>query len=173
MKFKGGIHPQYNKGTAAAPVEEMPLGGRYVVPLAQHLGAPGKPIVAKGDVVGRGQPLSEPGGFVSVAVHAPTSGKVKAIKELPHPLGLDMTAVEIEPDGEDAWWEGVQPKGDWRGMDPADIRDALREAGLVGMGGATFPTHVKLSPPREKPIDALILNGAECEPYLTLSLIHI
>jgi len=167
MKFKGGIHPQYNKGTAAAPVEEMPLGGRYVVPLAQHLGAPGKPIVAKGDVVGRGQPLSEPGGFVSVAVHAPTSGKVKAIKELPHPLGLDMTAVEIEPDGEDAWWEGVQPKGDWRGMDPADIRDALREAGLVGMGGATFPTHVKLSPPKDKPIDTFILNGAECEPYLT------
>jgi len=167
MKFAGGIHPVYHKGTAHLAVEALPLLPRYVVPLAQHLGAPGKVIVARGDAVGRGQPLSEPEGFVSVAVHAPTSGTVKAVKELPHPVGRPMLAVEIESDGEDAWWEGVAPGGDWRAMEPAGLKDLIRAAGVVGMGGATFPTHVKLSPPADKPVSAFLLNGAECEPYLT------
>jgi len=167
MKFKGGIHPRYQKLTAESPVEAMPLGERYVVPLSQHLGAPGKAIVTRGEEVGRGQALSEPGGFVSAPVHAPTSGKVKAIKAFPHPMGSMQMAVEIEADGEDRWHESVAPRGAWREMEPGAIKKILAEAGLVGMGGATFPTHVKLSPPAEKPIDTFILNAAECEPYLT------
>ena len=167
MKFKGGVHPQYNKATAASPVDALPLSARFVVPVSQHLGAPGKPIVEKGQTVARGEPLTEPGGFVSVPVHAPTSGKIKSIKDFPHPMGLPMKAIEIEADGEDTLYEGIKPVGEWRAMDPAAIRDAIRDAGVCGMGGATFPTHVKLSPPPDKPITAFVLNGAECEPYLT------
>lgn len=167
MRFKGGVHPDYHKETATLAVETLPLAVRYAVPLAQHLGAPGTPIVAKGQRVAKGEPLSTPQGFVSVPVHAPTSGTVKAIKDWPHPLGRNLPAVEIEADGEDRPWEGLTPLGDWRQLAPAALRDALKNAGLVGMGGATFPTHVKLSPPSDKPIDTFILNGAECEPYLT------
>jgi H+/Na+-translocating ferredoxin:NAD+ oxidoreductase subunit C len=167
MKFSGGIHPKYNKATAGLAIETLPMSERYVVPVAQHLGAPGKVLVAKGDEVGKGQPLSEAQGFVSVPVHSPTSGKVTAVKELPHPLGRLMLAVEIEPDGLDTPWDGIAPVGNWRELDPGVMKTAIQAAGVVGMGGATFPTHVKLSPPDDKPIDYLILNGAECEPYLT------
>lgn len=167
MRFKGGVHPDYHKETAGLAVETLPLLPRYAVPLSQHLGAPGTPIVAKGQQVAKGEPLSAPQGFVSVPVHAPTSGTVKAIKDWPHPLGRALPAIEIESDGEDRLWEGLAPLGDWRRQSPAALRDALKAAGLVGMGGATFPTHVKLSPPADKPIDTFILNGAECEPYLT------
>jgi len=167
MKFKGGVHPAYNKVTADLEIVDVPLMERYVVPLAQHLGAPGAAIVAKGDEVKRGQPLSEAQGFVSVPVHAPTSGVVKSVKALPHPLGRPMMSVEITADGEDEWHESVEPRGDWRFMSPDELRGCIRDAGIVGMGGATFPTHVKLSPPADKPVDILVLNGAECEPYLT------
>ncbi|MCP4546453.1 MAG: electron transport complex subunit RsxC [bacterium] len=167
MRFKGGIHPKYNKSTAASSVEKMPLLGRYVVPISQHIGAPGEVIVKKGQEVGRGEPLTKAGGFVSAPVFAPTSGKVKAIKEFPHMMGNMQMAIEIIADGEDTCWEGVKPLGLWREQTPEDLKSAIAAAGLVGMGGATFPTHVKLSPPADKPIDTFILNGAECEPYLT------
>jgi electron transport complex protein RnfC len=166
--FQGGVHPHYQKDfTAALPIEEMLLPERFVVPLSQNLGAPAKCLVEKGQEVLKGQPLGEPGGFVSTPVHAPTSGKVKKIDSYPHPLGREMEAVEIEPDGADRWAEGCGPLRDYESLDAAAIRNAIRDAGLVGMGGATFPTHVKLSPPAEKPIDTFILNGAECEPFLT------
>lgn len=167
MEFKGGIHPDYNKRTAGSPIETMPILSRYIVPISQHLGAPGKVIVEKGQQVGRGEPLSEAVGYVSVPIHAPTSGKVTAIAEFPHPVGRPMAAIEIAADGEDTWFEGVQPRGKWRELDASAIKKILGEAGLVGMGGASFPTHVKLSPPPDKPIWAFILNAAECEPYLT------
>ena len=165
--FRGGVHPAPHKDTAALAVETMPLLGRYVVPLAQHLGAPGEVCVAKGERVERGQPLSRPQGFVSVPVHAPTSGVVKSVKEQPHPHGRALLAVEIEADGEDRPWSGRPTPADWRALSPGALIAALRDAGLVGMGGAAFPTHVKLSPPEDKPIDLVILNGAECEPYLS------
>ncbi len=167
MRFKGGIHPDYHKETAQAAIETMPLVERYIIPLSQHIGAPGEPIVAKGQLVERGEPLSKAGGFVSAPVHAPTSGKVKSIKEFPHPLGRPLPAIELIADGEDKPWDELPAGCDWRDLDPQAIKDRLQSAGLVGMGGATFPTHVKLSPPAEKPIDTFILNGAECEPYLT------
>ncbi|MBT3317658.1 hypothetical protein HN388_06710, partial [bacterium] len=167
MKFRGGIHPQYNKITADLSIEALPLMEKYVVPVAQHLGAPGNLLVAKGDEVFKGQPLTEASGFVSVPVHAPTSGKIKAIKNLPHPIGIPMQAIEIIPDEQDTLWDEIKPVGSWRELDPAIMKSAIQNAGVVGMGGATFPTHVKLSPPEDKPIEYLILNGAECEPYLT------
>ncbi len=166
-KFQGGIHPQYHKETAERAIRALPLLSRYIVPVGQHIGAPGEVIVARGDEVKRGQPLTSPAGFVSVPVHAPTSGTIKKIDLYPHPLGRPQLALELIPDGEDQWWEGITPVGDWRSLTPDTLRGAIRDAGIVGMGGATFPTHVKLSPPQDKPIDLLILNGAECEPYLT------
>jgi Na+-translocating ferredoxin:NAD+ oxidoreductase subunit C len=166
-KFKGGIHPDYNKLTAGLKTVPMPLQERYVVPVSQHIGAPGEIIVERGQEVKRGQPLTKPNGFVSVAVHAPTSGKVKKISDFAHPMGKLQPGIEIIPDGEDAWFEGIEGHGKWRDLEPATLKDIIRDAGLVGLGGASFPTHVKLSPPKEKPIDLLILNGAECEPYLT------
>jgi len=167
MKFKGGIHPQYRKVTADRAIRAMPLLERYIVPVGQHIGAPGEVIVEKGQVVQRGEPLTKPAGFVSVPVHAPTSGTIKKIADYPHPLGRPQLALELVPDGEDTWYDGIAPVGNWRKLNADTLRDGIRNAGIVGMGGATFPTHVKLSPPREKPIDLLILNGAECEPYLT------
>jgi electron transport complex protein RnfC len=167
MKFKGGIHPQYNKLTADQATVTMPLLERYVVPVSQHIGAPGEVIVERGQEVKRGQPLTIPAGFVSVPVHAPTSGTVKKIADFTHPMGKPQPGIEITSDGEDAWSDDIKGHGSWRDLEPAVLKDIIRDAGLVGLGGASFPTHVKLSPPREKPIDLLIVNGAECEPYLT------
>lgn len=167
MKFKGGIHPNYNKLTADSETVFMPIQERYVVPVSQHIGAPGTIIVERGQEVKRGQPLTQPAGFVSVPVHAPTSGKVKKISEFPHPMGKLQSGIEIISDGEDTWFDEIEIHGKWRDLEPAALKDIIRDAGLVGLGGASFPTHVKLSPPKDKPINLLILNGAECEPYLT------
>jgi electron transport complex protein RnfC len=167
QRFPGGVHPEYHKDlTAELALETPPLFERYVVPVAQHIGAPAKVVVERGAQVFKGTVIAEPTGFVSIPMHSPTSGKVKSIKNLPHPWGISMQAVEITADGEDT------PDPSLSGLDPEqatpeELRDHIRQAGIVGMGGAAFPTHVKLSPPREKPIDVLVLNGAECEPYLT------
>jgi Na+-translocating ferredoxin:NAD+ oxidoreductase subunit C len=167
-KFFGGVHPRYNKDLSAAhPIETMPLPGRLVVYFAQNLGAAPKPLVKRGDAVKKGQIIAEPQGFISVPLHSPTSGTVQAIDVFPHPVGADMQAAVIIPDGKDEWADGLNVERDPSRLDGETIKQIVREAGLVGMGGAAFPTHVKLSPPKEKPIDLLIINGAECEPYLT------
>lgn len=165
----GGIHPRYNKGaTASLPVETMPAPARLVVSLTQHLGAPSKPLVKKGDVVSRGQPIAEAGGFVSSWVHAPVSGTVKAVGPMPTASGKTAMAVEIESDGQDrAWEQAGTGLPDWKAAPAKQLVEMVAKAGIVGMGGAGFPTHVKLSPPEGKKIDTLIINGAECEPYLT------
>ena len=167
MKFKGGIHPNYNKLTAECSTVHMPLQDRYIIPVSQHIGAPGEVIVERGQEVKRGQPLTSPNGFVSVPVHAPTSGKVKKIAPFAHPMGKPQLGIEIIPDGEDTWFEEIKSYGKWRDCNASSLKNIIRDAGLVGLGGASFPTHVKLSPPKEKSIDLLVLNGAECEPYLT------
>lgn len=165
--FPGGLHPADNKQWSAhKPIEVCPLPAELVVPLAQHIGAPAIPCVEAGSKVFKGQVIGQAKGFVSVPVHAPTSGEVLAVEPRPHPAGKDLPAIIIKPDGEDTWVEGLG------GSDPdqltvEQLRDKIRDAGIVGMGGATFPAHVKLSPPAEKPIDTLILNGVECEPFLT------
>ena len=143
------------------------LPERVVVPLRQSLGAPATPVVKVGDEVKTGQVIGEAAGFVSVPVHASISGSVTAVGRFPHPLGGEHQAIVIEGDGEDAWHESVQARTDVDSLEPKAVIDIIREAGIVGLGGAAFPTHVKLSPPDSKPIDVAILNGAECEPWLT------
>jgi len=134
--------------------------------MQQHIGAPCEPLVKKGDQVGVGQKIGDADAFVSAPVHSSVSGKVVAIEPYPHPLRRQVLSVVIEADKDDQRFE---PKGpnDWFELSPDQIRQKIREAGLVGLGGAAFPTHVKLSPPKGKPIDTVIINGCECEPYLT------
>jgi len=165
--FPAGIHPPDNKHWSAhLPVEDCSLPQELVVPLSQHIGAPAEVCVEKGDRVGKGQVVGNAKGFVSVPVHASTSGEVIAVEPRLHPTGRALPSVVISADGEDAWSEDLR-EADPDRLSPDEVRDRIRAAGIVGMGGATFPAHVKLSPPGEKPIDTLILNGVECEPYLT------
>jgi electron transport complex protein RnfC len=167
-KFKGGVHPNDSKALSAhKPIKEAPLLDAYKVIMHQNIGAPPELLVKKGDEVKKGAVLAKAGGFVSVPLHAPTSGTVKAIDKCPGPTGLQVPAIEITADGEDEWGCPFEPLPDWTTADPADLKQRVWDAGVVGMGGAGFPAHVKLSPPEDKKINTIILNGAECEPYLT------
>jgi electron transport complex protein RnfC len=168
LTFRGGVHPLEAKdSTEHKPVEKLPLPARVFIPMSQHLGAPSKPIVDKGSEVKTGTVIGEPGGRVSVPTHSSVSGKVSEVVELPHPLaGGKVTTVIIESDGTDTPEESIHERPT-DGLKPQDIIEAIRRAGVVGMGGAAFPTFFKLSPPQDKPIETLIINGCECEPYLT------
>ncbi len=166
--FTGGIHPRGHKELAKdSPIERLPAPPELTIYLAQHIGAPAMAVVEKGDAVKKGQVIGEARGFVSAVVHSPVSGTVKAIEPRPHPLGRKSPAVIIENDGNDEWLEGVNEERDAAAFSPEELRDEIRMAGIVGMGGATFPTHVKLSPMEGKAISDLVINCAECEPYLT------
>lgn len=165
---RGGVHPPENKLTRDVAIEEMPLPKELVVPANQHMGTPANPIVKIGDEVKKGQLIAESVGFISANVHAPTSGKVKKIQSHPHMNGHYSTAVFIETDGQEKWAEGLNTsETDYKKLPGEEVIVKVKNAGVVGMGGAGFPTHVKLSPPKDKKIDTVILNGAECEPYLT------
>ncbi|MBF0133765.1 MAG: electron transport complex subunit RsxC [Magnetococcales bacterium] len=169
-KFHGGVHPTGHKElTERCAIEPMPMPERLIVPLHQHLGAPSVPVVQVGDKVFKGDLLGASGGFVSAAIHAPTSGTIQAIQEHPvgHPSGLTMLCVVIAPDGADQWNPGLKGTADPTTLDPSAIRDRIKGAGIVGLGGATFPSFIKLSPPRDKVVDLLLINAVECEPYLT------
>jgi len=166
--FQGGVHPAGNKElTSHKPTVTAAIPKRVVIPLSQHIGAPTKPLVVIGQEVKKGEKIGESGGFVSAPVHASVSGKVVAIGSFPHSLGMDVPAVVIESDGKEEWAAAIKETPDYLQLSPEELKKMVSDAGIVGMGGATFPTHVKLSPPKEKPIDVIILNGAECEPYLT------
>lgn len=167
-RFAGGIHPMDGKELSnGVPTRTAPLLEKYLVPLHQNIGAPPKLTVAKGDLVKKGQRIAEPGGFVSVPLHAPTSGTVGNLVEVPGVAGNTLQAVEIISDGKDEWGTGLAPLHSWREADRQYLKQRVADAGIIGMGGAAFPAHVKLSPPPEKTIDTLVVNGAECEPYLT------
>jgi electron transport complex protein RnfC len=165
--FKGGVHPFHRKeSTQDKAVERMQAPKLVYIPLQQHIGAPCEPLVKPGDHVKLGQKIGQPKGFVGAPVHASVSGVVKEIKQVPHPAMGQGLAVVIENDGKDELDESIVPK-DIESLSAEELKDLILEAGIVGMGGAAFPTHVKLSPPKDKKIDVVILNGAECEPYLT------
>ncbi|HHT9152976.1 MAG TPA: electron transport complex subunit RsxC, partial [Candidatus Hypogeohydataceae bacterium YC40] len=164
------MHPPFdgkslskNKEITQAPLPEV----AYLY-MSQHIGVPAKPVVAKGDVVKKGQKIGEAPALVSAHIHATVAGKVTDITFKPHPVtGARTQVVVIQREGDDEWAPGLDEPQDVEAMSPDDIRNLIREAGTVGLGGAAFPTHVKLSPPKDKKVDAVILNGAECEPYLT------
>jgi len=163
-----GIHPIHEKRlTSSLTVGDLRLPGKVVIPLSQHIGAPSEPLVRIGDSVKKYQKIGEAKGFISASVHASISGKVIAIGKFPHPSGNQSHSIVIESDGKDEPMEGLTEHPDYLSLDPKELKDIIVNAGIVGMGGATFPTHVKLNPPKEKKIDTVLLNGAECEPYLT------
>jgi len=167
LTFRGGVHaPHRKKDTQNKAVEKMKEPELVSIPLQQHIGVACQPLVKPGDTVKMGQKIGEPRGFVGAPVHASVSGVVKAIREVPHPSMGKGLAVVIENDGKDEPDDSIRP-GDINSMDADRLKELILEAGIVGMGGAAFPTHVKLSPPNDKSIDTVILNGAECEPYLT------
>jgi electron transport complex protein RnfC len=166
--FKGGIHPPYGKeSTAQVPLGFGPMPDTVTIPMSLHIGAPCTPIVKKGDQIFLGQKIGEANGFVSAPIHASVSGKVKAVEERPHPNGNHVMAVVIESDGLDTVDPSIKSYGSVEEMDANAIKKMVVDAGIVGLGGATFPTHVKLAIPPDKKVDCVILNGAECEPYLT------
>lgn len=165
----GGIHPPENKTQSLGePIVDAGIPARLVVPLAQHIGAPAGAIVEPGQRVLKGQKIAEAKGFVSAPVHAPSSGTVIAVQahKVPHPSGMKAPCIIIETDGEDEWiaCEGID---DFTQLERQALLQRIREAGISGMGGAGFPSAVKLSVRDDKPIDTLIINGTECEPYIT------
>lgn len=167
-KIKWGIHPDTHKSsTEGKAIESNALPLKVILPVSQHIGAPGEPMVKKGDTVKKGQLIAAGQAGLSSNVHATISGTVTSVADQPHPVLGKCMAITIESDGLDEWAEGLPLERDWTKLDKAEIIEIIKEAGIVGLGGATFPTYVKLSPPPEFPIDSLIINGAECEPFLT------
>lgn len=167
-RFPGGIHlPGHKAESCTTPIAPMPLLPRYGVPLSQHIGAAAVPIVKVGEKVLRGQMIARREGPISCAVHAPTSGIVSAIESRPvaHPSGLSDPCIVIESDGADTAIP-MQPI-DWQRLSPEAVREALADSGIAGLGGAVFPTHIKLDPAQDGQWPVLILNGAECEPWIT------
>ena len=167
--FHGGIHPAENKHQSVqVPIRQAGLADELVLPLSQHIGAPAQAIVTVGQQVLKGQIIAEPAGFVSVPCHAPTSGEIVAIeeREIAHPSGFAAPCIVLRPDGKEQWTD-LHPNPDYLAMERHELVDIIRNAGIAGMGGAGFPTAVKLSPKPGTRINTLIINGTECEPYIT------
>jgi len=166
--FPHGIHPpELKESTAEKPLEFMPPPERVYIPLHQHFGSPAKSLVKKGDEVGLGQKIGESAALFSANIHSSVSGKVLAIEGYNHPSGKPVLTVTIANDGQDRVNADKQSYPDPFSLKPEDIRRIVKEAGIVGLGGAAFPTSVKLAPPKDKAIDTVIINGCECEPMLT------
>ncbi|WXL24376.1 electron transport complex subunit RsxC [Ectopseudomonas mendocina] len=165
----GGIHPEERKELSnRMPIQPAPQAKRLTLPLNQHIGAPAEPVVAVGERVLKGQQIARANGFVSAALHAPTSGTVSFIgpQPYPHASGMLTSAIVIDADGLDEWTE-LSPCPDYRALEPAELLERIRQAGISGMGGAGFPTAVKLNARPTQKIHTLIINGTECEPYIT------
>lgn len=165
----GGVHPPENKLTAGIPIEYLPVPGNVVIPLSQHIGAPANPVVSKGDKVKTGQLIAEGKGFVSANIHSSVSGKVSKVDTAADSSGLKQTAVYIDVEG-DEWIDTIDRSSELVRdikLSPEEIIKKCCESGIVGMGGAAFPSHIKLNVPTGKKCDVLIINGVECEPYLT------
>jgi len=167
-KFHGGVHPPERKlESTTGPIRQVAMPAHLVLPLRQHIGNLPKLRVGMGEHVLKGQLLAEANGYISAAVHAPTSGTVTSIAEqlIPHPSGLPDVCITLEADGADRWI--ARQPCDYRNMNRAELLERLRQSGIVGLGGAAFPSHVKLRLDARHPVQTLILNGAECEPFIT------
>jgi len=166
--FRHGIHPlEHKEETEHVAVERMPFVQRYTLPLRQHLGAPCKALVKIGDHVLRGQVIAEPGGFVSMTLHSPVTGKVSTIGPRRFPNGEMVQSIEIDADPYATQQFATLPPIDWEELSLDEFIKHVQKAGLVGMGGAAFPTHVKYKLPEGKRCQRFVVNGCECEPYLT------
>lgn len=166
---KGGVHPPDNKKANVSAIEVLPLPKFVCIHLSQHLGAPAEPVVAKGDTVKTGQLIAKSTGFVSANIHSPVSGTVKKIEPAPDSSGYTRQAIFIEVQG-DEWMDTIDQSADLKilpDLTPGEIVARVSQMGVVGLGGATFPSHVKISVPQGKKAEILIINGVECEPYLT------
>jgi electron transport complex protein RnfC len=165
--FTGGIFPPKDTWHAASPaIEDCAPPLRLVLPLLQHFGAPANVLVKRGDRVRKGQMIAEPSGGLSAAVHSPVSGSVLAVTAVPHPSGEQVLGVEIEHDGLDTAVEMSGMERPWKEAAPQEIVQKILSCGIVGMGGEGFPTHVKLAPPADKPVDTCIINATLCEPHV-------
>ncbi|MDZ4158168.1 MAG: hypothetical protein U1B80_00110, partial [Anaerolineaceae bacterium] len=165
--FSGGIHPHDEKEySQELAFERMPPPGRIVLPLSQHLGKAAKALVSKGDPVIAGMLVAEADGFVSASIHSSVCGTVASLGRHAHTCGTPAEAILITP-SEDQSQRELMPQLDPQRVSPAEIRERVHQAGIVGQGGAAFPTVVKLSPPHARRMEVAILNGCECEPYLT------
>ena len=165
----GGVHPQGNKLSAGAPIEDLQVPMQAVFPLSQHIGAPAVPVVKRGDTVKVGTKIADAGGFVSAAIFSSVSGKVRSIEDRPDASGYRKPAIVIDVEG-DEWEPSIDRTSTLVtqcSLSAEEIIRCIKEAGIVGMGGACFPTHVKLSPPPGSKAECVVINGVECEPYLT------
>jgi Na+-translocating ferredoxin:NAD+ oxidoreductase subunit C len=168
VTFRHGVHPPEAKElTAKVPLRRMPFPAEVVLPLRQHAGKPSKLLVRPGDRVERGDKVAEADGYVSVPVHASATGVVTDVRLWPHPDGsmVDAVVIAVERYSPQMGRQRLVPY--WEDLSPQQVIGAVQQAGLVGLGGAAFPTHVKLAPPKDVKIELLLVNGAECEPYLT------
>lgn len=166
--FSHGIHPPENKHfTAHKPIQRLPFAPELILPLSQHFGAPSIPLVRPGQEVVRGEPIAKADGFMSVPLHAPATGRIKSISLMPSARGPRTECIVLEVYPGDSQEIRYYEERDVESMSPRAIVDAVKETGLVGLGGAAFPTHVKLSPPKEHQVHTVLINGCECEPFLT------
>ena len=169
-RFDGGLRLAGQKQASLdRPLAKVPLPTRLYLPVQQHIGTAAEPCVETGDTVRKGQVLAFADGYVSVPLHAPTSGTIVEISDhpVPHPSGLAAPCIVLEPDGEERWLDRPAPDPDYRSLNPSALRNRVREAGIVGLGGAGFPSFIKLNPGTRRKVELLVLNGAECEPHIT------
>jgi electron transport complex protein RnfC len=170
FSIRGGVHPEDRKALAAErPIEPVPLAPLLHIPLQQHIGAPAKPLVRRGEQVAKGQLLAASQGAISAPVHAPTSGRIMGIGRYPahHASGLNVGTITLRPDGEERWADEIESVADPFALAPEEIAERVSAAGIVGLGGATFPAAVKLNLRQRYALQTLVINAAECEPYLT------
>ena len=162
---RGGVAVAHNKNTADMPVERLPVPDKVVLSMQQHIGVPCTPVVKVGDEVAVGQVIGDSDKFISAPIHATVSGKVTAVGDIKLANGIITKGITIESDGEMRLYEGIKPPVV---TNKKELCDAIRASGVVGLGGAGFPTHVKFNLPDDSKVDTLIINAAECEPYITV-----
>lgn len=171
-KIHGGVHPPFHKEESTKlPIKKAGIPKQLILPIQQHIGSPAEPLVKVGEKVHKGQLIAKANAFISANIHAPTSGKVSKIQELvlPHPSGLKGLSIVIDTDGKDSWGKSGKYScyKDYTSTDPKLLLERIQEAGIVGLGGAVFPTSVKVSGAKQNKIETFIINAAECEPYIT------